>query len=64
MVYYMYMDPAEIVKTIDQAYQQAIEALQQLDTEKRLLVAQYIKDLEEKKIVEIKHALQVLSAHH
>ena len=58
------MEPEEIIKTIDQAYQQAIEALQQLDTEKRLLVADYIKNLEEKKIAEIRNALQSLPVNH
>lgn len=54
------MESEVIIKNIDQAYQQVIDILQQLDTEKRSLVARYIKELEEKKIIEIRNALQSL----
>ncbi len=40
------MKPEEIVTAINQAYEQAINAVQELDTEKRAIIAQYIKELE------------------
>lgn len=54
----------EIVTAINQAYEQAINAVQELDTEKRAIIAQYIKELEEKKIAEIRQALAALPVKH
>ncbi len=58
------MKPEEIVTAINQAYEQAINAVQELDTEKRAIIAQYIKELEEKKIAEIRQALASLPVTH
>lgn len=55
------MDPDEIIKKIEQAYNTATTQLAALDNEKRQIVAQYIKNLEAKKIEEIKKELQSLS---
>ncbi|MBP9789247.1 MAG: hypothetical protein KBD57_01790 [Bacteroidia bacterium] len=54
------MDPDEIIKKIEQAYNTATTQLAALDNEKRQIIAQYIKNLEAKKIEEIKKELQSL----
>lgn len=58
------MEPEEIIKNIDQVCQQSFDVLHQLNDEKRVITLKYIKDLEEKKIIEIKNALQALSINH
>lgn len=59
----MFMEPDEIIKNIEQAYDAAIVELNSLDEKKRMIIKQYIKSLEEKKIQEIKDQLNVLSSH-
>lgn len=54
------MDPDEIIKKIEQAYESAIKELDLLDKEKRGIIARYIKELEARKIEEIKKELQSL----
>jgi hypothetical protein len=58
------MNPEEIVASIEQAYQKALLDIQNLDAEKRAIIAGYIKELEQKKITEIKQALHALSVNH
>jgi hypothetical protein len=57
------MEPDEIIKNIEQAYDAAIVELNSLDEKKRMIIKQYIKSLEEKKIQEIKDQLNALSSH-
>ena len=59
----MLMEPDEIIKNIEQAYDAAIVELNSLDEKKRMIIKQYIKSLEEKKIQEIKDQLNALSSH-
>ena len=56
------MDPDEIIKKIEQAYESAIKELDLLDKEKRGIIARYIKELEARKIEEIREQLRVLSS--
>ncbi|HQV65049.1 MAG TPA: hypothetical protein PKZ56_02370 [Candidatus Paceibacterota bacterium] len=56
------MDPDEIIKKIEQAYESAIKELDLLDKEKRGIIAGYIKELEARKIEEIREQLRVLSS--
>jgi mRNA-degrading endonuclease RelE of RelBE toxin-antitoxin system len=56
------MDPDEIIKKIEQAYESAIKELELLDKEKRGIIAHYIKELEARKIEEIRGQLRALSS--
>lgn len=56
------MDPDEIIKKIEQAYESAISELNLLDKEKREIISRYIKELEARKIEEIREQLRVLSS--
>ncbi len=56
------MEPDELIKKIEQAYETAMANLVALDEEKRQIIAQYIKILEARKIDEIKKELQALAA--
>lgn len=56
------MDPNEIIEQIEQAYATAFGKLAALDEAKQQIIAQYIKDLETKKIEDIRNELQKLAA--
>ena len=56
------MDPEEIIKKIEQAYESAISELNLLDKEKREIISRYIKELEARKIEEIRDQLRALSS--
>lgn len=56
------MDPDEIIKKIEQAYESAISELNLLDKEKREIISRYIKELEARKIEEIRDQLRALSS--
>lgn len=51
------MNPEEIIQNIEKAYNDAIANLSLLDNERKKIIAQYIKDLENKKIEQIKQEL-------
>lgn len=51
------MNPEEIIQNIEKAYNDAITNLSLLDNERKKIIAQYIKDLERKKIEQIKQEL-------
>lgn len=60
MVYLNHMNPEEIVLSIEQQYQHIARQIDQLDQEKKAIIKNYIKELEHKKITEIKQTLQTL----
>lgn len=51
------MNPEEIIQNIEKVYNDAIANLSLLDNERKKIIAQYIKDLENKKIEQIKQEL-------
>ena len=51
------MNPEEIIQNIEKAYNDAIANLSLLDNERKKIITQYIKDLERKKIEQIKQEL-------
>jgi phosphoribosylcarboxyaminoimidazole (NCAIR) mutase len=55
------MNPEDVIKNIENAYNAALKELSLLDAEKRQIITQYIKDLEQKKITEIKQELTAIS---
>lgn len=63
MVYLNHMNPEEIVLSIEQQYQHIARQIDQLDQEKKGIINQYIKKLEQEKIEQIKQELNKLSTH-
>ncbi len=57
----LFMNPEDVIKNIENAYNAALKELSLLDAEKRQIITQYIKDLEQKKITEIKQELTAIS---